>query len=474
MPSKSPISTERQKQIDKIREVFRAWDRDGNGWISKLELQSVLIRLCPPGEELTMGQLDRLMMEADRDSDGRISYDEFVEWVMRPGASVCARSDGVELFDLKRTLRPLFDMYDRDGDGTIAPKEFEECHDILQQALRMHPIRSGAPHSEDPDHLDDSAQELYRSLDTDNDQRITFDEFIRWQQDCMERSGLTNQDLEQLVPALARQLMRIFKMAESNDDGLLMEHDSEVLLHITKNVADFSRDIWNDEEDAHSSLKGRRHYTNRWSEPPVGLNVTKLKGMHMKLVPFHNMGPGIKDTDLRALCIPEHKASDPANRRWLARVVSVLILASGSEEDCDPCFYAYQDLNWVPVENGSEFEEALKAMPPELQLFCYLKAEANFGVQITWEQIQVALNHAVKLDLITEEQFLKYNNHSFYLVKCKMHELNLFHDVPKKQRHEEVLRLRERSHQAPRNVMAQLAELKILRVSSVWADVLKA
>jgi len=472
-PGKLPTSEEQEKKVAKIKEAFQAWDADGNGWISKWELQSVLLKLCPPGEQLTMGALDRLMMEADRNGDGRISYDEFVEWLMRPGASICARSDGVELFDLKKTLRPLFNIYDRDGDGTIAPKEFEECHNILQAALRIHPARPGTAHSEDPEHLEDSAQELYGSIDTDNDQRITFEEFVRWQQDCMELSGLTNEDLEQLVPALARQLIRIFKMAESNEEGRLMRHDSKVLLHITKNVADFSRDIWNDEEDAHSSIKGRHHYTNRWSEPPVGLNMTRLKGMHMKLVPLPS-GPGIRDTDLRALGIPEHQPNDPANRRWLARVISVLTLPSGSEEEFDPCFYVYQDLNWTPAENGSEFEESLRAMPPELRLFCYLKVEANFGLQITWEQIQVALYHAVKLEIITEEQFVKYNNHMFDLVKRKMHELNLFKDMPEEQRDEEVLRLREGSYQAPRNVMAQLAELGILRVSSVWADVLKA
>jgi len=344
----------------------------------------------------------------------------------------------------------------------------------LQAALSLHPIRPGTAHSEDPDHLEDSAQELYRSLDTDGDQRITFEEFIRWQQDCMDSSGLSNEDLEQLIPALARQLTRIFKMAESNERGQLMRHDSKVLLHITKNVADFSRDIWNDEEDAHSSIKGRHHYTNRWSVPPVGISVTRLKGMHMKLVPLPNVGPGIRDTDLRALCIPEHKKNDPANCRWLARVISVLILPSGSEEELDPCFYVYQDLNWTPVENGSDFEESLKAMPPELRLFCYLKAEANFGLQITWDQIQLALNHAVKLHIITEEQFVKFNNHMFDLTKSQMHELNLFCDVPPEQRDKEVLRLRGDSHNTPRDVMAVLAELGILRVSSVWADVLKA
>jgi len=473
MPGKLPLS-EQQRKVAKIREAFQAWDTDGNGWISKWELQAVLLQLCPPGEKLTVGDLDRLMMEADRNGDGRISYDEFVEWLMRPGASVCARSDGVELYDLKKTLRPLFEIYDRDGDGTIAPKEFEECHNILQSALRIHPVRPGTAHSEDPDHLEDCAQELYRSIDTDNDQRITFDEFVTWQQECIEHSGLTNEDIEQLVPALARQLIRIFKMADENEQGRLMRHDSKVLLHITQNVANFSRDIYNDEEDAHSSIRGRHHYTNRWSEPPVGLNISKLKGMHIKLVPLLSRGPSIKDTDLRALCIPELKPNDQANRRWLAKVVSVAIFSSGSEEDADPCFYEYQDLNWKPMKDGSDFEESLKALPPELRLFCYLKSEANFGLQITWWQIQVVLKRAVKLEFITEEHLLIYNNHMFDLVKDKMHEQNLFHDIPEEKRNQEVLKLREGSYQAPRNVMAQLAELGILRVSSVWADVLKA
>ena len=57
-----------------IREVFRVFDRDGNGLISVTELRQVMSSLGGLTEE----EVEELVREADRDGDGQVNYEEFV------------------------------------------------------------------------------------------------------------------------------------------------------------------------------------------------------------------------------------------------------------------------------------------------------------------------------------------------------------------------------------------------------------
>mmetsp|Transcript_7445 Transcript_7445/g.17636 ORF Transcript_7445/g.17636 Transcript_7445/m.17636 type:complete len:474 (+) Transcript_7445:88-1509(+) len=463
---------ERACRADKVKECFRQWDKDGYGYISKQELQTLLTKLMPPGESLTKADMDRLMIEVDRNRNGRIEYDEFVSWLTRPGASLQANSDGVEIFDLGAVLQPLFSIYDRNGDGSITLEEFEECHGILQTALTLHP--SDGTFKSDPDALAEHARHAFSAADSNGDHRISFDEFVHWQQEALERSGLSNEDLVDLVPALARQLLRIFKLAESNESGKLIGNDRTVLLHITQNVANFAREIYNDEEAGRSSIRGKHHYTNRWSEPPVGLNISRLKGHHLKLVPVPTWG--VDNMDLQVLCVPDVEVKDVRSRRWFARINREVTYKSGRREVDDSFYYVYENLNWVDG-NGidAEFDKALKSLPPELRIFCFLKVEANFGIKICWQEIQTALNHCVQSGLLTAQQHLQYNAHMAEMVLSTMRERDMVADMSSKEAEkQEVQRLRAKIVQAPRSVMATLAELGILRVSSVWADVLQA
>jgi len=457
----------RETRACKIRECFQQWDSDGNGYITKAELHAVLLKLVPAGATLTKDDIDRLMVEADRNHNGRIEYQEFVDWLTRPAASLYAASERIELFDLPRLLKPLFNVYDRNGDGTISFEEFDECHNILQTALTVHPAQGDQ--MQDPDALVDHAKPLFQKVDSNDDQRVSFEEFVQWQQEAMERSGLLNEDLAELVPALTRQLQRIFKLSESNEKGELMKNDQNVLLHITKNVANFARDLWNDEEVGHSSIRGKHHYTNRWSEPPVGLNISRLKGVHLKLIPVRTWG--VENIDLEITCIPEADLKDPRQRHWFARVVRSATYRSGRQERDEPCYYVYANLNWMPDQAlADEFGKALTSLPPELRIFCLLKTEANFGVEISWDQIQAGLGRAVELGLLMESHVRRYNEHTRGLVREVIRKHGTAGHVPE----EKVEGLCARAAQAPRNVMATLAELRVLQVSSVWADVLQA
>ena len=61
---------------EELRESFRVFDKDGNGYISAAELRHVMTNL---GEKLTDDEVDEMMKEADTNGDGQISY-EGISW----------------------------------------------------------------------------------------------------------------------------------------------------------------------------------------------------------------------------------------------------------------------------------------------------------------------------------------------------------------------------------------------------------
>ncbi|XP_020599426.1 probable calcium-binding protein CML36 [Phalaenopsis equestris] len=92
-----------------IDDLFSVFDRDGDGKISKPDLQAVLGRLGPhdpPTEE----ELASMVAEIDRDGDGYISLDEL-------GVIALAALEKPAAGD---ELREAFAVFDVDGDGEIS------------------------------------------------------------------------------------------------------------------------------------------------------------------------------------------------------------------------------------------------------------------------------------------------------------------------------------------------------------------
>lgn len=59
---------------DQLRQLFRMFDRDGNGFITAAELAHSMAKL---GHALTAEELTGMIREADTDGDGRINFQEF-------------------------------------------------------------------------------------------------------------------------------------------------------------------------------------------------------------------------------------------------------------------------------------------------------------------------------------------------------------------------------------------------------------
>lgn len=116
-----------------IRDVFLQWDTDGSGCIEKEELAHVLTRLG----NFTDDDVDRIMVEVDRNGDGLIQYDEFVDWLLNPSVTVGAAA-----------LLSTAELHMRAEEEALAsdePLAEEEVHKWMFGSPAARPVKLPAP-----------------------------------------------------------------------------------------------------------------------------------------------------------------------------------------------------------------------------------------------------------------------------------------------------------------------------------------
>lgn len=68
---------------DQLLDVFRSFDRDGNGYITAAELAGSMAKM---GQPLTYRELSDMIREADTNGDGVLSFNEFATVMARSAA----------------------------------------------------------------------------------------------------------------------------------------------------------------------------------------------------------------------------------------------------------------------------------------------------------------------------------------------------------------------------------------------------
>ncbi|CAL9763826.1 unnamed protein product [Musa acuminata subsp. burmannicoides] len=73
------LMAHKMKDIDseeELKEAFKVFDKDQNGYISEAELRNVMMSL---GEKLTDEEVAQMIREADLDGDGQVNFEDFVQ-----------------------------------------------------------------------------------------------------------------------------------------------------------------------------------------------------------------------------------------------------------------------------------------------------------------------------------------------------------------------------------------------------------
>lgn len=90
---------------EELREAFRVFDKDENGYISAAELHHVMTNL---GEKLTEEEVDEMIREADIDGDGQVNYEGKNQSVYLQLLEACSCNKYIyeQLFDISNDLSP--------------------------------------------------------------------------------------------------------------------------------------------------------------------------------------------------------------------------------------------------------------------------------------------------------------------------------------------------------------------------------
>ncbi|KHN83520.1 Calmodulin [Toxocara canis] len=138
-------------ELEDYKRAFHFFDTNHDGKITIEELEAAMNK-C--GQHPSKLELRLLMMQADTDRNGVITFDEFTQ-MMRDGKKRCKYS--------REQLYEQFQLFDKDKDGYIERNEMSGIVYELELGKMF------------PEKLID---QIFQEADVDGDGRISFEEFV--------------------------------------------------------------------------------------------------------------------------------------------------------------------------------------------------------------------------------------------------------------------------------------------------------
>jgi len=146
------------QELDCLKEAFSLFDADHDGEITINELGRVMRN---HGLNPTDDELRDMIRNVDKNSNGAIDFNEFIEMMLRRDSKI------------EEDVLHAFRVFDRDGDGLISAEELKLTMNNLGEPLTDHEVKS-----------------MIEAADIDGDGRINFQEFSR----LMQQGGIGGSD----------------------------------------------------------------------------------------------------------------------------------------------------------------------------------------------------------------------------------------------------------------------------------------
>jgi len=150
------ISDEMRNQV--MKATFEKADANRNGTLSRPEVASMFRKVV---NTMSAREVEEIMMEADRDSNRQISYQEFVDWLQTSAPEKVRGKIQSRLNTEADVVKASFRVWDRNGDGLISRKELERMLTKICKEFTKQQVHS-----------------MCDVIDADDDGNIDYDEFV--------------------------------------------------------------------------------------------------------------------------------------------------------------------------------------------------------------------------------------------------------------------------------------------------------
>ncbi|KIW82217.1 hypothetical protein Z517_05244 [Fonsecaea pedrosoi CBS 271.37] len=137
------------EEVKAYKDVFALFDKDGSGTITAQELGEIMKSL---GQNPSDSELQDMINEVDVDRSGSIDFEEFLKMM----------STTVKAQDFAHETRAAFNVFDKDGSGTISADELRQVMKSLGENL-----------------TDEEIDEMIREADKDKNGTIDYEEFVQ-------------------------------------------------------------------------------------------------------------------------------------------------------------------------------------------------------------------------------------------------------------------------------------------------------